>query len=145
MAQNNHERVVVGVDGSPISIKALQWALRYAERTGATVAAVHAWQIPTTYGAPVTAIPGENFAATAERALNASVDQELVGRDGLEVERIAELGYPPNILVEQSKTADLLVVGSRGHGGLKGILLGSVSLHCVTHASCPVVVVRDED
>jgi nucleotide-binding universal stress UspA family protein len=142
MAQEKHERVVVGVDGSPTSIRALQWALRYAERTGAKIEAVHAWQIPTSYGAPVALLPGEDFAATAERALNRSVDQEVGGRGGIEVERTADMGYPPKVLVEHSKTADLLVVGSRGHGGFSGTLLGSVSLHCVSHAACPVVVVR---
>lgn len=142
MAQEKQERVVVGVDGSPTSIRALQWALRYAERTGAKIEAVHAWQIPTSYGAPVALLPGEDFAATAERALNQSVDQEVGGRGGIEVERIADMGYPPKVLVEHSKAADLLVVGSRGHGGFTGTLLGSVSLHCVSHAACPVVVVR---
>jgi nucleotide-binding universal stress UspA family protein len=145
MAQQAPERVLVGVDGSATSVRALQWAMRYAERTGAKLDAVHAWQIPTTYGTPVEVLPGENFAATAQRVLNETVDRELGGRDDLEVGRIAEMGYPPKLLVEQSKSADLLVVGSRGRGGFKGTLLGSVSLHCVTHAACPVVVVREAD
>jgi nucleotide-binding universal stress UspA family protein len=90
-------------------------------------------------------VDGENFAATAERALDETVDRELGGRKDLEVERVAELGYPPKVLVERSKSADLMVVGSRGRGGFAGTLLGSVSLHCVTHAGCPVVVVRAKD
>lgn len=145
MAQGKQERVLVGIDGSPTSVRALQWALQYAERTGAKIEAVHAWQIPTSYGAPVAVLPGENFAATAERALDETVDRELGGRKDLEVERVAELGYPPKVLVERSKSADLMVVGSRGRGGFAGTLLGSVSLHCVTHAGCPVVVVRAND
>lgn len=145
MAQGKQERVMVGIDGSPTSIRALRWALRYAERTGARIEAVHAWQIPTSYGAPVALLPGENFAATAERALNETVDRELGGRADLEVERIAEMGYPPKVLVERSKSADLLVVGSKGRGGFAGTILGSVSLHCVAHAACPVVVVRAND
>ncbi|HEY1094986.1 MAG TPA: universal stress protein [Glycomyces sp.] len=145
MAQGKQERVMVGIDGSPTSVRALQWALQYAERTGAKIEAVHAWQIPTSYGAPVAVLPGENFAATAERALDETVDRELGGRKDLEVERVAELGYPPKVLVERSKSADLMVVGSRGRGGFAGTLLGSVSLHCVTHAGCPVVVVRAND
>lgn len=145
MAQGKQERVMVGIDGSPTSVRALQWALQYAERTGAKIEAVHAWQIPTSYGAPVAVLPGENFAATAERALDETVDRELGGRNDLEVERVAELGYPPKVLVERSKSADLMVVGSRGRGGFAGTLLGSVSLHCVTHAGCPVVVVRAND
>ncbi|PRY55969.1 universal stress protein [Glycomyces artemisiae] len=136
------ERVVVGVDGSPVSMEALAWALRYAEKTGAAVAAVYGWQPPVVYGTAVEAVPGESFTETAERALNESVDAALDGREDLVVERTAALGHPAKVLIEQSKTAGLLVVGSRGQGGIKGTLLGSVSLHCVTNADCPVVVIR---
>lgn len=139
------ERIVVGLDGSPTSIRALRWALGYAERTGAKIEAVYAWQAPTSYGAPVALLPGEDVAATAEQALHESVDRELQGRADLEVEHIASQGYPPKVLLDHAKSADLLVVGSRGHGGFIGTLLGSVSLHCVTHATCPVVVVHRED
>ncbi|SDD16162.1 universal stress protein [Glycomyces harbinensis] len=145
MAQEERERVLVGVDGSEASIRALRWAMRYAERTGAVIEAVHVWQVPTTYGSPVKAVPGENFAETGERALNETVDHELAGRKDLEVRRIAQGGHPSDVMVERSRSADLLVVGSRGQGGLKGALLGSVSLRCVTHAACPVVVIRAED
>jgi nucleotide-binding universal stress UspA family protein len=142
MTQDSSERVVVGIDGSDPSLEALRWAIRYAERTGAVVEALHAWWIPTTYGAPVETVPGESFAETAERALRGSLDEVLEGRTDVQVEPVAEMGYPPKVLVEHSKSADLLVVGSRGRGGLAGTLLGSVSLHCVSHAACPVVVIR---
>lgn len=145
MMQGKQERVIVGIDGSDSSLRALRWAMQYAEKTGAAIEALHAWQIPTTYGAPVAVLPGENFEATAERALQGSVDGELGGRTDLEVNPVAEMGYPPKVLVEHSKEADLLVVGTRGRGGLAGTLLGSVSLHCVTHAGCPVVVIRSEE
>ncbi|MDA1359090.1 universal stress protein [Glycomyces luteolus] len=141
MAEHESERVVVGVDGSPPSLKALRWAIAYAERTGAVVEAFHAWQIPTTYGTPVEVLPGERFAETAERALKGSVAEVHGDRTVPVVVPVAEMGYPPKALVERSKEADLLVVGSRGRGGLAA-LLGSVSLHCVSHAACPVVVVR---
>ncbi|WP_205323790.1 universal stress protein [Glycomyces sp. YM15] len=142
MVENKSERVVVGIDGSPASLEALRWAIAYAERTGAEVEALHAWQIPTTYGTPVEVVPGERFAETAERALKGSVAEVLGDRTAPVVVPVAEMGYPPKALVERSKEADLLVVGSRGRGGLAGTLLGSVSLHCVTHAACPVVVIR---
>lgn len=144
MAQTKRELVVVGIDGSDSSLQALRWAVGYAEKTGAVIEAFHAWQIPTTYGTPVKVLPGESFEATAERALRGSVDGVLDGRTDVEVIPVAEMGYPPKALVEHSKTADLLVVGSRGRGGLTGTLLGSVSLHCVTHSGCPVVVIRTE-
>lgn len=142
MKQNGFERVVVGIDGSSPSLQALRWAIRYAERTGAGVVALHAWWIPTTYGVPVGLLPGETFAETAERALRGSLDEVLEGRTDLEIEAVAEMGYPPKVLVEHAEGADLLVVGSRGRGSLAGSLLGSVSLHCVSRAACPVVVVR---
>ncbi|RRS01551.1 universal stress protein [Glycomyces terrestris] len=145
MAQDERERVVVGVDGSAASIRALRWAMRYAERTGASIDAVHVWQVPTAYGSPVEPVPGEDFAETGQRALNGTVDQELGDRKDLEIRRIAQGGHPAEVLVERSKEADLLVVGSRGQGGLKGALIGSVSQRCVTHAACPVVVIRAED
>jgi nucleotide-binding universal stress UspA family protein len=123
------ERVVVGVDGSPASLRALDWAVRYAERTGASIKAVHAWQIPTTYGAPVAVLGSEDFGEAAARALRGSVAEVLGQRVDVDVEPVTEMGYPSRLLVEHSKRADLLVVGSRGHGGLMGTLLGSVSLH----------------
>ncbi|RRS01428.1 universal stress protein [Glycomyces terrestris] len=145
MSGQKQERVLVGIDGSPASTKALRWAIRYAERTGAAIDAVHVWQVPTIYGTPIEQVPGENFAEAGQRALDGTVDQELGGRTDLEVRRVCPGGYTPKVLVELSRDADLLVVGSRGQGGLKGTLLGSVSLRCVTHAACPVVIVRTED
>ncbi|MFG3341280.1 universal stress protein [Glycomyces sp. NPDC048151] len=145
MAAEERERVLVGVDGSPASTKALRWAMRYAERTGASIDAVHVWQVPTVYGSPIEIVPGESFAESGQRALEGTVDRELGGRTDLEVRRISQGGYPPKVLVELSKDYDLMAVGSRGQGGLKGALVGSVSLRCVTHAACPVVVVRADD
>lgn len=142
MEHDKSERIAVGIDGSASSLEALRWAVRYAQRTDAVIEAVHAWQIPTTYGTPVGILPGESFAATAERALKGSIDEVVGDRSDVEVVPVTEQGYPPTTLVERSREADLLVVGSRGRGGLAGVLLGSVSLHCVSHALCPVVVVR---
>ncbi|WP_112133404.1 universal stress protein [Glycomyces dulcitolivorans] len=136
------ERFVVGIDGSPASLDALRWAIDHAERLGAVVEALHVWQIPNLYGSPVEDLPGESFEATAKRALHGSIGEVLGGRTDAPVEPATRQGYAPKILVERSETADLLVVGSRGRGALAGTLLGSVGLHCVTHARCPVVVVR---
>jgi nucleotide-binding universal stress UspA family protein len=76
----------------------------------------------------------------------AMLDQLVADLDGqradLDVRTSAEEGHPAEVLIERSKEADLLVVGSRGHGGFAGMLLGSVSHHLVAHASCPVVVLR---
>src|SRR5215472_15411826 len=114
MASDGEARqvVVVGVDGSPGSIAALSWAGRYGAATGATVQALHIWHYPTAAGLP----PG----VTPE-----SVTDEVKAG-----------------LMKESKTADLIVVGPHGHGGFTGMLTGSVTLHVVNHAACPVVVVR---
>ncbi|WP_335992114.1 universal stress protein [Glycomyces sp. MUSA5-2] len=139
------ERVIVGVDGSEASVGALRWAIRYAERTGATVDVVYVWQVPALYGDPVRVLPGDRIAEAAQEALRATVDRELGGRTSPKVRCIPQGGYPSQALVERSAAADLLVVGNRGLGGFKGVLLGSVSLRCVSHAACPVVVVRSPD
>jgi nucleotide-binding universal stress UspA family protein len=142
MVDQEPERIVVAIDGSPASLDALRWAIDHADRLNAVVEALHVWQIPNEYGVPIPPVPGENFKGTAERALQGSINEVLGDRTDAPVEAATLQGYPPKILVERSKTADLLVVGSRGRGAFAGTLLGSVSLHCVTHAECPVVVVR---
>jgi len=142
MVDQQPERIVVAIDGSSASLDALRWAIDHAERLGAVVEALHVWQIPNEYGVPIPNVPGETFEATAKRALQGSIDEVLGDRTDAPIEAVTLQGYPPKILVDRSKTADLLVVGSRGRGALAGTLLGSVSLHCVTHGQCPVVVVR---
>jgi nucleotide-binding universal stress UspA family protein len=137
-------QVVVGVDGSTQSVAALKWAAGYATATGGHVRAVMAWHYPSAVGpAPVGVAPASvsdevrhHVTETVSKAVaDAEVDSELV-----QVQ--AEYGHPAEVLVNESAAADLLVVGSHGHGKFTGMLVGSVSLHCVTHAACPVVVVR---
>jgi nucleotide-binding universal stress UspA family protein len=135
-------RIVVGVDGSAASMRALMWALGQAEATGAVVEAVCAWDIPTGYGEGPTVLDGEDLAVAAERSLAAAVEPVAAEHPAARVQRRALRGHPAAVLLDQAKDADLLVVGSHGHGGFVGALLGSVSLHCVHHATCPVVVVR---
>ncbi|MFJ7907168.1 universal stress protein [Kitasatospora sp. NPDC096204] len=142
-------RIVVGVDGSESSERALRWAVRQAELTGGAVVAVIAWEYPTYHGARGWFPP----AATDERELEGRARQEAdravrqaVGEDPpVEVRTEARYGSPAGSLVEAARGADLLVVGSRGLGGFKGMLLGSVAQHCTRHATVPVVVVRDEE
>jgi nucleotide-binding universal stress UspA family protein len=140
------ERIVVGVDGSGPSVKALEWAVEQARRTGAKIEAVQAWEVPTMYGSGMMVLPGgEEFDKSARRSLEAAVNHALGGRMDVEVEHHTVGGHPAKSLIDMSEGADLLVVGSRGHGGFVGSLIGSVSHYCVNHASCPVVVVRDTD
>ncbi|MDQ6648864.1 MAG: universal stress protein [Actinomycetota bacterium] len=134
--------IVVGVDGSEASKDALRWAVVQAGLTSADVHAQMAWQVPGTYGlVPLYPYDFDIEGATA-KALEEVVD-EMFGADrplGLTTQVVE--GHPVSTLVEAAKGAALLVVGSRGHGAFAGMLLGSVSEHCVAHASCPVVVVR---
>jgi nucleotide-binding universal stress UspA family protein len=135
--------IVVGIDGSTSSRRALDWALNQAEATGATVTAVQAWQVPVNYGTVTMVLPGSVFEKDAEGALAATVDAAAAAHPDVEVRRFVAEGHPAKTLINWAKRAELLVVGSRGHGGFVGSLIGSVSQYCVQHASCPVVVVRD--
>jgi nucleotide-binding universal stress UspA family protein len=140
--------VVAGVDGSAESTAALSWASRYAKATGATVRAVLAWHYPAAVGvAPVGVAPAAVREET-ERAKNAQL-VDAIGKAipdsaaAAAVEAKLSYGHPAEVLIDESKHADLLVVGSHGHGGFTGMLTGSVSVHVVNHAECPVVVVRN--
>ncbi len=135
-------RIVVGVDGSGPSLRALSWAARQALLTGSTLDAVMAWEWPTSYGwavpVPTDFDPEEDVRHALESAL-ASVRNDY---PDLAIDPRVVHGHPAPILVEASKGADLLVVGSRGHGEFVGMLIGSVSEYCATNGHCPVLVHR---
>jgi nucleotide-binding universal stress UspA family protein len=139
-------RIVVGVDGSPSSRAALRWAVRQARRTGGTVDAVIAWQIPLmlqNYSwAPIAVEEARDFAEDARKRLDAAISQEVEPADSALVRSQVVRGHPAQVLLDASAGADLLVVGSRGHGSFAEALLGSVSQHCVHHAHCPVLIMR---
>ena len=139
------ELVVVGVDGSPESVAALAWAARYASASGAKVRALLAWHYPGVAGSPpVEKVPDsvrDQTQSQEQTILDEAVAKAVPGQtDG--VETSIGYGHAAEVLIEASKEADLLVVGSHGHRAWAGMLLGSVSLHCVTGAFCPVVVAR---
>jgi nucleotide-binding universal stress UspA family protein len=141
-------RIVVGVDGSQASKEALSWALEEAGLRGDTVVALHAWMPP--YTAPV-GLPGAVIApvedGTAE-AIRKAAEELLVeavseaAEGGVTVEQRLVQGPAAGALIEEARGAQLLVIGSRGHGGFTGLLLGSVSQQCAQHGPCPVVIVR---
>jgi len=140
--------IVVGIDQSDGAKAALRFALEEARLRQATLRAVHAWQFAY-LGAPGIegSFPhaGDEFAAlhsAAETALDTTLHEVAADANGVEVERRVIQGAPAAVLVGESRDADLLVVGSRGHGGFAQLLLGSVSQQCAHHASCPVVIVR---
>ena len=131
--------MVVGVDGSADSIDALRWAAGYAAATGATVSAVTALG-PAPVGVALNEISDE-----ARDHLQEELDKplrEVFGTLTPDVQTKIAYGSPAQLLIKESGEADLLVVGHRGHGAFTGMLVGSVSMHCVSSAACPVVVVR---
>ncbi|MFF9481868.1 universal stress protein [Streptomyces sp. NPDC014733] len=144
--QQEHGRIVVGVDGSESSRAALAWAVRQAELTHATVNAVTAWEYPPLYGSLGWLEAPDELRATLElsagQALSDTVGSVVDPRTGPRVETVVAYGTAAAVLLDAARGADLLVVGSRGRGGFSGALLGSVSRHCTAHAPCPVVVVR---
>jgi len=137
--------VVVGVDGSAESLAALGWAARYAAATSASVVAVSCWHDPAAGmippGGEPPAITGEVRAGMEETLSKAVSDAFGTAAPAGVTTKIA-YGHPAQVLVDFSRDADLLVVGRRGHGAFTGMMLGSVSIHCVTAAECPVVVVQ---
>lgn len=137
--------VVVGIDGSPDSQQALTWAIEYAQKFDAPVEAVITWEIPVTYGYPVSfdASWYDDLEGRAQGVLDATLDAVLA--DKSRVNQHVERGHPAATLVQAASSAQLLVVGSRGHGAFVGMLIGSVSQYCVQHAPCPVVVIRNQD
>lgn len=141
-SRNQEQGIVVGVDGSASSKQALAWALRYAGTTGLPVTAILAWEIPANYGTAAMVLPAVEFANGAKRELKHVVDEVTAAFPQVHVDLRVVEGHPAKILLKEAEHAQLLVVGSRGHGGFVRTILGSVSQYCVNHAKCPVLVFR---
>jgi nucleotide-binding universal stress UspA family protein len=144
-------KIVVGIDGSKESRLALRWALEEAKLRGATLRVVHTWSLPHTGAGPGTAMQPQALtqAIDDDRVAAADlIDSELaaagIDRGGVTIEPVVVEGPAASALLAESESAELIVVGSRGRGGFKGLLLGSVSHQTAQHASCPVVIVRHD-
>jgi nucleotide-binding universal stress UspA family protein len=140
-APSGGARIVVGVDGSEQSTVALSWAVRISATTGASIDAVTAWHFPLNSGwgyVPDAWDPETD----ATRCLTDSVDEAFGAERPAGLRLLVREGLPAKVLLEESKGATMLIVGSRGHGGFAGLLLGSVSATCAEHAKCPVLVVH---
>jgi nucleotide-binding universal stress UspA family protein len=137
-------RIVVGVDGSEPSIRALQWALREAALRGAVIDVVTAWTFPDR-PAPLDIVIDvpfqEELLVKARAKLNEIVDEVVPASDRARVHTDVIRGGAVTVLLEAARGADLLVVGHHGRGAIAE-LLGSVSERCVRRGECPVVVVR---
>ena len=140
--------IVVGIDGSRAARTALLWAAAEARRWGRPLLVVHTYEYPVVVGGfgvtPDLTDPRIVQDAAAGLA-DCEVKAVLGPRNGLKVDVEVVCGSPAATLVELSREAELLVVGSRGRGGVTGLLLGSVSQHVSHHSRCPVVIVREPE
>lgn len=134
-------RIVVGVDGSSSSADALRWAANQAALTGGELHVITAWHLAAAYGyVPVG--PDFDWERDGESMLDQMIEKAVSTDRRVEIHKQVMQGHPAQVLLDAADGAQLLVVGSRGHGGFTGMLLGSVSQHLVAHARCPVVVVH---
>jgi nucleotide-binding universal stress UspA family protein len=142
--------IVVGVDTSDGGKAALAFAHEEARLRDATLRAVHAWQFgyigyagfegaQPTMGGDIN-----ELRAAAVARLDAVLHEVIPDPSEVDIEQRIVQGTAGGALVDESQDADLLVVGSRGHGGFAQLLLGSVSQQCAHHAACPVVIVRPQ-
>jgi nucleotide-binding universal stress UspA family protein len=137
--------IVVGVDGSPASVHAVDWATREALSQNCPLRIVHAFLWPlynVPLGPPPFGPPDAGFEHFAERILAHAADRARRAAPGLDVSTSLPVRAPAAALIEASHDAALVVVGHRGLGGFAGLLLGSVGVQTAAHAACPVVVVR---
>ncbi|GHF94680.1 universal stress protein [Streptomyces filamentosus] len=138
-------RIVVGVDGSEPSLKALKWAAGQAALTGDELHAVISWEYPASWATLMPGVPLEfDPERLARQILDQSLEQALTPEQAAAATRTVVGGNAAQALVDQAKGAELLVVGDRGYSGFKAAVLGSVSSNVTQHAPCPVVVVRGE-
>lgn len=141
--QDKKARVVVGIDGSAQSEQALRWAADFASKSGAWLDVVTAWDYPIAYGwsmLPDGWNPGDDMAKAQSEAIDSAFGPDRPGN----LRTFVREGNPAHVLLFEGRDAELLVVGSRGHGGFAGLLLGSVSAAVAEHATCPVLVVHGD-
>jgi nucleotide-binding universal stress UspA family protein len=139
----DQRKIVVGVDGSPLSEKALRWAVDFARWRKAEVEAVLAWQVP----ARVLIMPtstDSDFEERHERILEKAVSEAVGDVTDVPVHRHLIEHRPAAALVSAARGAQLLVIAARGERVVPGVQLGSVARFCVDHAACPVLVFREE-
>jgi len=136
-----HRRIVVGFDGSDPSIRALDWAITQAAHIPAVIDVITAWTFPMVMGYAFTTTVSE-----VERSAHTLLDEALTHVADREPDVVVRGevvdGAPGPVLARACEGADLLVVGSRGHGGWHDLVLGSVGSYCARHAPCSVVIIR---
>jgi nucleotide-binding universal stress UspA family protein len=145
-SERSKPRIVVGIDGSEQSTHALHWAQCLATTAGAQLEAVAAWQLPLAAEWGTPSVPYNwDPEADMDKLLTQTVDAAFGADRPSDLRLVVTEGHPARVLLERSADALMLVVGSRGHGGFAGLLLGSISANVAEHASCPVLVVHGNE
>jgi nucleotide-binding universal stress UspA family protein len=150
--QFKKNQIVVGVDGSPAAINALKWATALTERMGSTLKIVTTWDgtfVAIGLAAFGGVDPDTDSIESRQLVANEIQIKTLIGVFGNEplpdwITTAIVQGKPAEALIEASQSADLLVLGTRGHGQMVELVLGSDSAECVLHARCPVTVIRED-
>ena len=139
----SREPITVGVDGSDASIEALRRAARISSALDRPLRVATVWQYPLMFG---TYVPDVNWSPEddAHAILDAAIDDAFEIEPPRDLVRAVLRGTPAKVLIEESRHAEMLVLGSRGHGGFAGLLLGSVSAACAERAHCPVLIIHDD-
>ena len=141
---SDYRKIVVGVDGSEASLKAVIWATHEAKLRDSEIEIIHSWSMPFVVD-PMAMMPMmfpiEEMVADANKIVAAAAAKVISIDSKIRVVSRIERGSASEHLITASKSADLVVVGSRGHGGFAGLLLGSVAQQVANHASCPAVIV----
>ncbi|BCJ35229.1 hypothetical protein Athai_27320 [Actinocatenispora thailandica] len=140
---DGHGPVVVGVDGSELSESAVAFAFEAASFRDAELVAVSAWQVPAGLDLVPMQVNVDQFGDDQDRALAESLAGYQERYPDVRVRRQVSMGSAAQVLLEAAADAQLVVVGSRGRGGFKGLLLGSVSQSVLHNASCPVAIIKD--
>jgi nucleotide-binding universal stress UspA family protein len=130
-------KIVVGIDGSEASSDALRYAHGEAVSSGAELVAVTVWEVPVMAAAYITT---EEVDGAMDPWMEGFI-AEVLGEDGAAVKRAPASGSAAAALLEEAEDADTLIVGTRGHGGLAGVIMGSVSHQLANHTPCPLTVV----
>ncbi len=135
-------RILVGIDGSQGSSRALAWALEEAAARQAILEPVIVWQIPHDFARDLYhLVDAKRLAAGVRARLEQTIAEAVGDHAAVEIEPVVLEGDPAGVLCQRVVKTDLLVVGSRGHGTLSGLLLGSVSSKCAHHSRCPVAII----
>ncbi len=140
---SGEHKIVAGIDGSDSSVLALRWAAHYASVLGARLDAVMAWEYPASFGWASIA-PDWRPADDAQKVLADSARAVFGEQLPAGLQFLTGEGGAAKVLLDACEGATMLVVGSRGHGGFAGLLLGSVSANVAEHAPCPVLIVHGD-